>query len=202
VAHIKLSYFDFSGSRGEECRLALHLAGLEFEDVRIKGADWRSVKESTPFGSLPVLEIEGKGTLAQSTAILVYLGREHGLHPTDNWEAAQHEQLMAAAEDFRRDVYEVLQIKGDPDRQEAREAFAAGPAQSWARNVEGHLGDGPFIAGAKLSVADLKLYMVVRWFVSGSIDHISTDVFADFPKLMGLYEAVHTHPGITSWYAK
>lgn len=201
MAHIKLSYFDFSGSRGEECRLALHLAGLEFQDVRIKGADWRSVKESTPFGSLPVLEIEGKGTLAQSTAILVYIGREHGLHPTDNWEAAQHEQLMGAAEDFRRDVYDVLQVK-DPDRQKAREELASGPAQTWARNVEQHLGTGPFVAGTKLCVADLKLYMVVRWFVSGSIDHVSKDVFADYPKLMALYQAVHTHPSITSWYAK
>ena len=32
----KLTYFDAPVSRGEECRLALHLAGIDFEDVRIK----------------------------------------------------------------------------------------------------------------------------------------------------------------------
>lgn len=30
-----LTYFDFDGSRGLECRLALHVAGVPFQDVRI-----------------------------------------------------------------------------------------------------------------------------------------------------------------------
>lgn len=31
----KLTYFDAPASRGEECRLALHIAGVPFEDNRI-----------------------------------------------------------------------------------------------------------------------------------------------------------------------
>ena len=64
----KLTYFDFAGSRGEECRLAFHIAGVDFEDHRIKGPDFAKLVDSLPFGALPVLEIEGKGTLAQSNA--------------------------------------------------------------------------------------------------------------------------------------
>ena len=37
MAKIKLTYFDVPSSRGEECRLALHLAGLE---ELIPGALW------------------------------------------------------------------------------------------------------------------------------------------------------------------
>ena len=33
----KLMYFDAPVSRGEECRLALHIAGVDFEDVRVSG---------------------------------------------------------------------------------------------------------------------------------------------------------------------
>jgi glutathione S-transferase len=33
----RLIYFDFAGSRGEECRIALHLVGIDFEDVRVRG---------------------------------------------------------------------------------------------------------------------------------------------------------------------
>jgi glutathione S-transferase len=44
----KLTYFDAPVSRGEECRLALHLAGIDFEDGRIKIADWPALKERTP----------------------------------------------------------------------------------------------------------------------------------------------------------
>src|SRR4051812_10283278 len=50
----KLTYFDAPVSRGEECRLALHLAGVEFEDDRIKGPDWPALKPTTPYGSVPV----------------------------------------------------------------------------------------------------------------------------------------------------
>ncbi|MFT4726179.1 MAG: glutathione S-transferase [Granulosicoccus sp.] len=30
----KLTYFDFDGGRGEPVRIALHAAGIKFEDVR------------------------------------------------------------------------------------------------------------------------------------------------------------------------
>ena len=53
----KLIYFDAPVSRGEECRLALHLAGIDFEDVRIKSSDWPTMKEQAPYGGLPILEM-------------------------------------------------------------------------------------------------------------------------------------------------
>ena len=45
----RLIYFDFAGSRGEECRIALHLAGVDFEDVRVKG-DGGMLKVFNPTG--------------------------------------------------------------------------------------------------------------------------------------------------------
>src|SRR3954452_22082143 len=97
----RLTYFDAPVSRGEECRMALHLAGVDFEDVRIKFAEWPALKPTTPYGTMPFLELPGKPVLAHSNAILVYVGREHGLHPTDNFEAARHEGMMAHVEDLR-----------------------------------------------------------------------------------------------------
>ena len=90
----RLTYFDFAGSRGEECRIALHLAGIDFDDVRVKSADWPTLKESMPFGAMPVLQMPGKPPLAHSNAILVFIGRQHGLHPIDAFEAARHEAVM------------------------------------------------------------------------------------------------------------
>ena len=65
----KLIYFDAPVSRGEECRLALHVVGLPFEDERVNRDQWAARKASTPFGALPVLTVEGR-QLAQSNAIL------------------------------------------------------------------------------------------------------------------------------------
>ena len=60
MATIKLSYFDFSGGRGEPARLALNLAGIDFEDQRISLADWPTVKADYPYQQVPVMEIDGK----------------------------------------------------------------------------------------------------------------------------------------------
>ena len=111
----KLTYFDFSGSRGEECRIALSVAGVDFDDHRIKGGDWPALKPETPFGSLPTLELEGKPALAQSTAILIYVGRLHGLHPSDPWEAARHEGVMHAVEDLRSAMTPLTKVKDEEE---------------------------------------------------------------------------------------
>jgi prostaglandin-H2 D-isomerase / glutathione transferase len=199
----RLTYFDFPGSRGEECRLALHVAGVPFTDDRVKD-DWAARKDGTPWGTLPTLEVDGRGVLGQTNAILVYIGREHDLHPRDPWQAALHEDLMGAVEDLRATVVPVLQIK-EPERRGAREELARGYLQRWGRGVErrlAELGAGPFVAGEKLHVADLKLYMAARWFSSGNVDHVPKTVFAEFPRLVGLERAVAQHPKVVAWYAR
>ncbi len=198
-----LTYFDFSGSRGEECRLALHLAGVDFTDNRIKaGPAWLELKPTTPFGSMPTLELPGKGTFAQSNAILTLVGRQHGLHPTDPFEAARHEAILAFGEELRHNVNPVLRIKDEPLRTDKRTELATTTIPNWAGYLERQLGDGPFVAGAKLHVADLKLYMVMRWFISGGVDLVATTVFDAFPKLRRLYDAVANHDGVKAWQSR
>src|SRR4051794_23497835 len=109
----KLTYFDGPFSRGEECRLALHLAGVEFEDNRVKGPDWPAVKAATPFGAVPTFELPGKPVLAQSNAILVYIGRQWGLHPKDDFEAARHEMMMGHVEDLRHLIGPTMRLADD-----------------------------------------------------------------------------------------
>jgi glutathione S-transferase len=197
-----LTYFDAAVSRGEECRLALHLAGVEFTDRRLQGGAWAELKPATPFGSVPTLEVPGKPVLAQSNAILVYVGREHGLHPSDTFEAARHEALMAYAEELRHNVGPVLRIKDEPERTAKRTELATTYIPTWAGFAERQLGDGPFVAGEKLHVVDLKLYMVMRWFISGTVDHVPTTVFEPFPKLLRLFRAVADHPGVKAWVTR
>lgn len=75
----KLIYFDAPVSRWKKCHLALHVAGVDFEGVRIKSADWRAVKERMPYGNLPVLKMSGGrqsrvGTRASRVALLAWPG--------------------------------------------------------------------------------------------------------------------------------
>lgn len=197
----KLTYFDAPVSRGEECRLALHVAGVDFEDNRIQQADWPAMKEKTPYGSLPVLELPGHAPLAQSNAILVLIGRRHGLHPKDDFEATRHEGMLQHVEDMRLTVRPTLSMV-DPERKAAREALVAGFLPAWGKAAERNLGAGPFFAGDKLQVVDIKLFVAVRWLSGGKVDHIPATIFSAFPKLMRVHDAVRDDARIKSWYAR
>src|SRR5262249_55538056 len=131
MATIKLTYFDAPMSRGEECRLALHAAGVAFEDERIKPAEFAARRKQTPFGALPVFTVEGHPPLAQTNTILRLIGRMHGLHPTDAWEAARHESIMDAVEDLRVRLTPISRMKDEAAKKQAREEIAAGYMQEW-----------------------------------------------------------------------
>jgi prostaglandin-H2 D-isomerase / glutathione transferase len=196
-----LTYFDISRSRGEECRLALFLAGVDFEDRRISSKDWAVMKPTTPFGSLPVFELPGKPPVSQSNAILAHIGRTYGLLPDDEWEALRLESLLSACEDLRHVVNRTTGIKDVEELKKKRAELVEGPVLTWARNMERQI-VGPFAGGTDISVADIKIYIIVNWFKTGVLDHVPTDVFSKFPKLEGLWTSVKEHPKVVAWYSR
>ncbi len=196
-----LTYFDIPTSRGEECRLALTIAGVPFTDERLTRAQWEERKASSPYGALPLFTSEGRPPLAQSNAILRMLGSQHGLLPADPWESARHEAVMCAVEEFRGKVGPTGRIKDPAEKKLAREALAAGFLPEWSAQIERQI-TGPFVGGAAISVADLKLFVALTPLLKGTMDHVSPELFQPFKKLLALVEAVKTHPKVAAWYAR
>merc|ERR1712113_536834 len=63
MPNVKLTYFNLR-ARGEPCRLLLAYGGIKYEDNRIAPpwdptSTWASLKPTTPFGQLPVLNWDG-----------------------------------------------------------------------------------------------------------------------------------------------
>ena len=197
----KLIYFDAPVSRGEECRLALHLGGVDFIDERIAGSDWPALKAASPYGAMPWLELPGHPPLAHTNPILVLIGRSHGLHPEDDFEAAQHEAMMQHVEDLRANVGPTIGMDA-AEKQRVREGLVKDFFPGWAQATEKNIHGQPFFAGEKINVVDLKLHMAVRWFIGGKVDHIPATIFDAYPKLMGVYAAVRDHADVKAWYAK
>lgn len=135
----------------------------------------------TPFGGLPPLELPGRPVLAQTNAILVLIGRRHGLHPRDDFEAARHEAMMAYAEDLRASVSAPMRMP-EEEKKRTRASLVAGYLPDWGARAEAPIGDGPFFGGAELNVVDLKLHMIVRWLSSGKVDYIPATIFAPLPQ--------------------
>jgi prostaglandin-H2 D-isomerase / glutathione transferase len=196
-----LTYFDIPTSRGEEIRLALTIAGVTFIDERLNREQWEARKASAPFGALPIFTSEGRPPLAQSNAILRMLGGQHGLLPADAWESARHEAVMCAVEEMRAKLGPTNRIKDPAEKQAAREALAKSYFPEWCGQIERQI-TGPFLGGAALSVADLKLFVAMGPLLAGKLDHIPPETFSPFTKLLALVAAVKQHPKVVAWYAR
>jgi glutathione S-transferase len=197
-----LTYFDLDGSRGEVARLAMHLAGIAFVDKRIAGKDWPALRNSTPFQSLPVLEVDSQ-VIAQSNTINRYVGKLAGLYPKDDWNAARVDEVMDAVEDMIILIGNTFALEGEA-KKKAREALAAGSIPHFLRQFEARLkaGGGEWFVENRMTVADLKCYLLVRWLKSGMLDHIPADlVDRHAPLLAAHLERVQNHPKIAAYYA-
>ncbi|XP_032519385.2 glutathione S-transferase 2-like [Danaus plexippus] len=99
MENVKVIYFPLKGM-AEGIRLILAHNGQEFEDVRIPHEEWPAMKPNTPFGQLPILEINGK-QYAQTSAIVRYLGRKYGLGGNNVDEDFEIDQNMEFFNDLR-----------------------------------------------------------------------------------------------------
>ena len=197
-----LTYFDFDGSRGEAARLAMHLAGIAFEDKRIARSDWPALRDQMPYQAMPILEVDGK-VIAQSNTINRYVGKLAGLYPKDDWQAAVVDELMDAVEDITYKIGNTFALEGEA-KKKAREALAAGSIPRFLKQFEARLkeGGGEWFVEKRLTVADLKCFLFVRWLKSGALDHIPADIVDKHaPLLVKHLERVRNQPKIAAYYA-
>src|SRR5262245_61188986 len=197
-----LTYFDCHGGRGDAARLVMQLACMTFEDRRIAGKDWPALRDSTPFQAMPILEVDGK-VISQSNTIIRYLGKVAGLYPKDDWQAALADEVMDAVEDISFRISSTLALEGDA-KKKAREALAAGPIPRFLQQIDARLksGGGEWFVEKRLTVADLKCFLWVRWLKSGALDHIPTAIVdQNGPLLAKHLDRVKNQPKIAAYYA-
>ena len=197
-----LTYFDFDGGRGEAARLIMHLASIAFEDKRIPGKDWPAQRDATPFQAMPVLEVDGNA-ITQSNTINRYLGKLAGLYPKDDWQAVLADELMDAVEDISTKIANTIFLE-DGAKKTAREALAAGPIPRFLQQIDARLksGGGEWFVEKRLTVADLKCFLWVRWLKSGALDHVPTNIVDKYAPLLAAHlERVKNHPKVAAYYA-
>ncbi|MDG2004178.1 MAG: glutathione S-transferase [Novosphingobium sp.] len=171
---MKLTYFEFPGRAGP-IRIALGIGKIAFEDERFAYADWPNLKGEMPLGAVPVLDVQGT-RLCQSNAILRYAGRLSGLYPDDLLEAAKCDQMLDTIEEILSRIVDTMMMEGE-EQKAARDGLCEGPLPFFLDAMQTMVGtdDKPYVAGGKLSVADLKLANFVGMLSSGQLDYVPTD---------------------------
>lgn len=203
MTKFKLIYFDFDGGRAEAVRLAFHIGGIDFEDVRLKFPEFREAQPSFRFHALPVLEIDGQ-PITQSNAHLRYVGKLAGLYPTDNLQALYCDEAMGAVEDVSHAVGKTLGLEGDALKQ-AREEFVQGRLATYIKGLDELLtrGGGRFFADGRITVADLKVFVETRTLAKGILDHVPTNIVEDLaPALAEHRERIANDPRVAAYYAR
>jgi prostaglandin-H2 D-isomerase / glutathione transferase len=203
MAKLKLSYFDFDGGRGEPARLALHVGGIAFDDHRVAGRDWPAFRDKTPFLAMPTLEVDGR-VVSQSNSINRYVGKLTGLYPKDDFQALLCDEIMDAAEDIGTRIAQTIDLPEDA-KKKAREELAAGRITRYLQQFQARLkaAGGEYFADQRLTVADLKVFMWIRWLRSGALDYIPKDLVDRVaPALVKHFERVASHPMVEDYYKR
>ncbi|MFH4981486.1 hypothetical protein AB6A40_008195 [Gnathostoma spinigerum] len=192
----KLQYFELHG-RAEPIRILLHYLEIPYTEEYIKQEDWPSIKPSTPLGQLPVLTVDEKLKLGQTTAILRYLGRTHGLCGLSPEEDAvidmYGEQLqdgISAAVPYIRSI-----VKGEGDPETTKKEYVVPNI----KNVTGPIfenqlkanGTG-YLVGKKLTWVDL--------FMANFFSRIpDEELLDDFPTVKKHKEMIFNLPTVKKY---
>lgn len=198
----KLTYFDFDGGRGEPIRIALHAAGVEFEDHRFSFAEFGDVRNNCRFNAVPVFEIDG-AQVTQSNALCRYVGKMAGMYPDDDLQALYCDEAMDALEDLIHHIVRTFGLEGD-ELKAARKNLVDGWMSVFLKGLDELLarGGGEYFAGGALTVADLKVFVQVRTLRDGKLDHVPTDLVDRIaPALAEHHARVAADPRVVAYYA-
>ena len=176
----KLYYWSGIPGRGEFVRLSLEEAGASYEDVSLeKGGDalvaqfGKDTKVLHPSFAPPFLQ-DGDVLVGQTSAILLYLGPRLKLTPDDPALALWVHQIQLTIADMVKEAHDVHHpVRTDKyyeDQIPEARKYAKGFRKlripkylAWFETVLSRNPDGPdFLAGNKLSYADLSLFHLVE----------------------------------------
>lgn len=202
---MRLIYFPVPG-RAEASRIALALSGMEWEDVEVNGIEFNKMKEDgeLPWGMLPVLQTS-QGTIAESSAILRYIGKETGLIPKDHFQAAKADEFIDGMGPIARALDSTFGIDDADERIRLRRKLFEpdGAATKALKLYEKKLGESKSGWAAdtdEISIADIKLFSELFALFSGNYDGIEKSMIMDYKELLAYHERVANEPRIMNHY--
>jgi glutathione S-transferase len=216
----ELHYWPTIQGRGEFVRLALEYAGLSYRDVA-RLPDDQGGGEEALYASLddahprticfapPYLKA-GELVIGQTANILLFLGRHHGLAPSDEGGCLWTHQLQLTIADLVAEAHDTHHPISVGDYYEDQKPEAARRAAAFRKSrmpkflgyfekvLERNPAPEPWLAAEQVTYADLSLFQLVeglryafpRWMHKHSLR---------YPKVIALRDRVAALPRIASY---
>jgi len=208
---IKIYYSHKPFWRAEVLRVSLYLSNVPFEDVRITREEFINLIKTgflpngkkVPFHQLPVIEVNNE-IIGQTGAIARYCGKISNLYSSNDISAAKIDQIIDAATDITNIVSPTIREKDEQKKIEDRKLLKNKLLPRWFKYLENILleNNSQWFVDNKITIADIAIWRLVGWLISGIIDGIPTSIVDDFPKLKNVHYSVHNHPKVQEWMKK
>jgi len=208
---IKIYYSHTPFWRAEVLRVSLFISNIPFEDVRISREEFINMIKTgylpngkkVPFHQLPVIEVDGE-IIGQTGAIARYCGKISNLYSKDNINAAKIDQIIDAATDITNLVSPTIRERDEQKKVEDRLLLKNKLLPRWFRYLENILSESTsdWFVENKMTIADIAMWRLLGWLISGIIDGIPTTIVDNHPKLKNIHTNVHHHPKVQEWMLK
>ena len=208
---IKIYYSHTPFWRAEVIRVSLFLRNIPFEDVRISREEFINMIKTgylpngkkVPFHQLPAIEVDGE-IIGQTGAIARYCGKISNLYSNDNINAAKIDQIIDAATDITNLVSPTIREKDEQKKIEDRLLLKNKLLPRWFTYLENILSESTsdWFVENKMTIADIAIWRLLGWLISGIIDGIPTTIVDNYPKLKNIHTNVHHHPKVQEWMLK
>ncbi|AZO08649.1 MULTISPECIES: glutathione S-transferase family protein [unclassified Mesorhizobium] len=161
-----LTFYDYLPSQNAwKVRVLLGLLGISYETRMVSIFEGESHTEDflklNPAGAVPVLGLDEGEAIAESNAILVYLGEVSPYLPANRYLRAKVMQWLFFEQYYIEPVIGSLRFWTLTGRLERNKALVAGKREAAVRALgalERNLQDTRFLAGGALTIADIAVY--------------------------------------------
>ncbi|ORY91033.1 hypothetical protein BCR43DRAFT_566624 [Syncephalastrum racemosum] len=196
IGYLKLYYFDLgTRGKGENIKLLLQDAGVPHEYVRIKQADWPTIKpqlqeKGNVAGCLPAVETETGKFYTGTIPTMRTLSRKLGKYmPSDDEQQHVADLVADLSLDWFNTFFDIFhgKITLDEHHKTVMPKHITRVEQIYGEN------EGPYLLGSEICYADFLIFHIL-W--DENLRHQ-----AEYPNLRKMQQAIESRPNLKDYLA-
>ena len=156
------------GACSQAPHILMHEIGLSHDAARVDlkskmVEDGRSYLQVNPKGSVPALELDNGEVLTENAVILQYLGDRAGSDVLPSLGSFRRYRVLEAVNFITTELHKSFAPLFKPDAGEETRLLFREQIRNRLDYVDAKLGDGPFLMGEELTIADPYLFVITGW---------------------------------------